>query len=1051
MSTAPTISDLAAATVLPTIPGPLVEAMKRGEAVLFLGAGASHGAEHADGRRMPMGNALRDLICDRFLNGTCRDRSLDEVASLAENSAGRAELDHFVAGAVRGFQPTSAHKLIPAFRWKAIFGTNYDMLVEAGFEVTAPLQSLRPIHRDTGIERELSSVVDPLPYYKLHGTIDYLHDRDTPLILTQESYLNFRSNRKRLFGRLEDLARELPLVFVGTRLADHHIREILQAVDADGGTRPTYFFVSPDINEYDAALLGKRRMTPIKATFQDFMAALDGAVDPLARRLQGAVAPATHSVERHFRRTVPCPDSIRAFLTDNVEHVHAGLPGTPLPAELFFKGESGSWDPIERGYDIERQIYATVMLRLLDLPDVPGEPNIICVRGVAGAGKSVFARRIAYDLAVKHDRLVLFGRPGVHLRADPLLDLHGLTGLPVTLVVDQAADQLRSVEEVASRLAAAGVPATFMLFDTHASFGSGLEPVASMIRADFELRNLNHREIRDILVKLELHRALGLLEPLGPDERIATFEKLADRQLLVALYEATHGKPLEELIVDEYHRIVLSEAQELYLLVCTLNRFSVPVRAGLIQRVMGVRFTDFEKRFLGPLAGVVFAELDPRSRDYAYRARHPHIAEIVFRRVLDTQTKQSEQYIRILEGMNPSYASDNAAMRKMLAARNLKDLSGNLAERRRILKVAERVTDGDAFILQQQAILEMNSHGGDLDYAAERLEKAIGLQPRDTSLKHTQATLLARKAQQVKDPLARRAVRNRARSVLSEIKPRSANDPYFLATKAGLAIDDLEDALKAMPKSSEAPAEQGVIRLVEDAERALEQGLSSAPEFESLTREAFRLWKLMGEREKGVKLLERTLAQQPHLEFVTATYARAVADRDLPAALAAVRRCLTEKPQSKLLNQLLFELMVREADDHRDALLGPMRRAFTSEDANVIMHVHAIRHHFMRREREEFEAAMRAAARCSVSWSELERPRLPVGGPLPDGRFPGTVAKLSGSHGFVAVPGLMQQVFIHADHVSEECWDALRQGMRIESRVFFNARGPLAREVTLEA
>ncbi len=1032
---------------LPEIPAPLAEAMKRGDAVLFLGAGASFGAQHADGRLMPLGNALRDLLCDKFLGGTCKDRSLDEVASLAENSAGRAEMDHYVANSVRDFRPTPAFFRLPTFRWKAIFGTNYDLLVEAGWGPNA-LQTLKPLFRDTGIEKELSAAVDPLPYYKLHGTIDHLYDPTTPLILTQESFLNYRQNRQRLFGRLEDLAREMPIVFVGTRLADHHIREILQAVEAQGITRPTYYFVGPDINEYDVALLGKKRMMPIKATFDDFMAALDAAVDPLARKMFGAVGPASHSIERHFRSNVSCPDSIRAFLTNNAEHVYSGLPSTPLGADLFFKGESGSWDPIERNYDIERHIYAAVMLRILDLERSSGEPNVLCIRGVAGAGKSVFARRLAYDLAVKHDQLVLFCKPGVHLRADPLLDLHGLTGLPVTLVIDQAADQLRSIEEMTLRLAAAGVPATLLLFDTHASFGSGLEALAGMVRADFELRSLTQREISDILVKLELHRALGLLEGLSPEDRVTTFEKLADRQLLVALYEATQGKPLEELLVDEYHRIMLSEAQELYLLVCTLNRFHVTVRAGLVQRVMGLRFTDFEKRFLGPLSGVVFAEMDPRSRDYAYRARHPHIADIVFRRVLDTQTKQSDQYIRLIEGMNPSYASDNAALRRMLSARNLRDLSGSLPERRRILKVAERVFGEDAFVLQQQAILEMNSQGGDLSYATERLEAAIKLQPRDTSLKHTRATLLARQAGQIKDPLARRAVRNQARAVLAELKPKGASDPYFYAAKAGLAIDDLEDALRALPKGSDVPAEPSVIRLMEDAERALEQGLSSAPEFELLTREAFRLRKLMGEKEKGVKLLQRTLAQQPHLEFVTAAYARAVADTNLPDALEAVRRCLGEKPQSRLLNQLLFELMVKETDDHRDALMIPMRRAFTVEDTNVVMHVHSVRYHFMRREKEDFEAAVKAAGRCSASWRDRERPRLPVHGPLPDGRYRGTVTKLAASHGFLEVPDLMLPIFVNAEHVKEECWDALRQGMAVHARLLFNARGPVAGEIT---
>ena len=84
------ITALAANALMPEIPAPLAEAMKRGDAVLFLGAGASFGAKHIDGRIMPLGNALRDLVCDRFLYGTCKDRSLDEVASLAVDHVNRS-------------------------------------------------------------------------------------------------------------------------------------------------------------------------------------------------------------------------------------------------------------------------------------------------------------------------------------------------------------------------------------------------------------------------------------------------------------------------------------------------------------------------------------------------------------------------------------------------------------------------------------------------------------------------------------------------------------------------------------------------------------------------------------------------------------------------------------------------------------------------------------------------------------------------------------------------------------------------------------------------
>jgi hypothetical protein len=146
------------ASIALRLPSPLIETVKRGDAVLFLGAGASYGAKRSDGNTIPLGAGLRDLLCDRFLDGLCKDRSLDEVASLAENSFGTGEVSSFVSKSLADFEPPPPHRLLPTFRWKAVFGTNYDLLVEDAYNATQnPLQALKPFYRETGIETELAT------------------------------------------------------------------------------------------------------------------------------------------------------------------------------------------------------------------------------------------------------------------------------------------------------------------------------------------------------------------------------------------------------------------------------------------------------------------------------------------------------------------------------------------------------------------------------------------------------------------------------------------------------------------------------------------------------------------------------------------------------------------------------------------------------------------------------------------------------------------------------------------------------------------------------
>lgn len=1031
------------------IPSTLVNALTRGEAVLFFGAGVNHGSVHADGRKIPLGNGLRDLLADQFLNGECKDRTLEEVATLAENEVGRYSVFRYVSEQISGFPPCPGHQLLPSFRWKAIFTLNYDRLVEEAYtHHSNPLQTLKVFYKDqNGIDRETAAIPNALQYFKLHGSIDSLHDGDAPLILTTETYVEYEHNRKRLFRRLEDLAYEHPIIFAGSSLSDPHIKNILSIVEKDASSRPMYYFVSPGINQYDEALLSKRRMTPIKATFNEFMSEIDQAVEPIGRKLYGVLNPGKHSIEKHFRRNVAAPGGLVAFLESNVEHVREGLPTTTVSAETFFKGESQSWAPIEQEFDIERQPYATLTLKVLGLEKSQDAINVVGVRGVAGSGKTVLLRRLSYDLAARYNKLVLFAPPGASIRPEPLVELHDLTGLQTILVVDHAADQMTSLSHCLDRLEALQVKITVVIADTNASFGSAFDTLGDRLKFKTELRNLEDSEIESLIDKLKQHKSLGLLENETREKQKEAFETVADKQLLVALYEATQGKPLEDILLTEYNRILLNEAQELYLLVCTLNRFRVPVRAALVHRVMGIGYRDFEKRFLGPLSDMVFAEVDPGSRDYAYRARHPHVADIVFRRVLDSQSKQLNQYRRILENMNTTYSSDNDAMRRMLNFKNLRELAPGIEDRRDLLDLAERVCGDDTFILQQQAITEMNDAKGNLSYARDRLAKAELLRPKDVSIKHTKASLLAREANQARDGLQRRSLRSEAKDVLRKVSSGDKTDAYVCSLTAKIAVDEIEERL-----SEATPSQADISRLAEDAQKALAKGLASAPDFEALVKESYRLRRVLSQGDRGVAMLERTLKDAPHLEYVATIYARAIFGRSPDKAIDAVRAGLQQRPQSKLLNQTYFELMNATADDFRDELSLPLRRSFTPEDQNLPMHIHAIRHFFMRGDRAEFQGALAAAEKMRVTYLAKNIPRFPVKNlTRQSGRWLGEISHLTPTSGYIKVPGLIADVFVRPTYlIDDEFWDSLKLGQTVFFDLLFNSRGPVSQKLSLE-
>lgn len=1033
-----------------SLPQNLLAEVAQGSVALFFGAGSSRGAVHTDGvSEMPLADGLRDDLADEFLQGDSKDRQLSEVVGFIENEGGPLRMETFIAKKMRAFSPSPGHLLLPKFRWQAFYSLNYDLLIEDAYKVEGGLQTLHPIHKsEQSIDRLLRDNPGSLPLYKLHGCIDRLNDPTAPLILSQDSYLVWHKNRERLYSRLRDSVAEYSVVFIGTTLADPHIRQLLSEASS---RRPMQYIVSPGLTERDSALFASKRITPIKATFDEFMVALNAGVPDLERRLRAAAPLPSEPIARHFSRNVPVPPNVSALLDNNVDFVHAALPTKAVSPQVFYKGESQSWSPIEQNLDIRRTAYEPFMLKLLSLGEADdANLAVMALRGVAGSGKTVFLRRAAYDLATEFGFLTLFAPPRANLRPEPFRELWELTGKRVVLFVDQAADQMGRIAEVVSRLRAWEVPITIVLGDTRAAFGNSLEDLGEDLKFIYDLRQLSHAEIEALIAKLEEHRSLGVLAPASPTERIESFTKVADRQLLVALYEATQGKPLEDILLEEYNRIALIEAQDLYLVVCALHQYKVPVRAGLIRRVTGIDFNDFESRLLGPLEDIVFAVKDPISRDWSFRARHSQIASIVFRTVLDTNSKRVSHITRIMKQMDISYSSDADAMRQMINYKNIRDLTPVLSNRRDLLELAEDVTRGEPFALQQRALLEMNDPKGSLTTAEEYLDRAQALRPYDRSLKHTRAGLLLRKARTLTSDLSRKAARNEARGLLKSVG--EVEDPYVASTTAQLVVDEIADRLASPNEASEGGDAQ-LLRLVEDAERAIRSGLSRAPDFESLTITASRLHELLGHDARAIQTLKRSIEKTPQLEFVAVAYAKAIRHTDLAAAIETIRRSLVHRPFSRPLNQALFELLLLEADDAREDLLVPLRRSFTDDDNNLSMHIHMLRYHFLKQDKASFEEARDKAKKLRLPIGEKQKPRFPYrNAAAEDGRFEATVVGSGETFVFIRIAGMAADVFCRAGIGSDiEVWDELRNGKRVRVALQFSAFGAVGTDLEVIA
>ncbi len=595
-----------------TIPSALVESMKAQRVVLFLGAGASMEAG------APSGDAMRADVGKSFLGSEMAGYDLMSVAEMALKAHGNSVVFEHLRTMLASYEPSDAHKLLPTFRWRSIATTNYDLLVERAYAATPNrLQNLVPFVRDTEpVDERMRSVPHPVEFLKLHGCLDQLHDPTLPPILSHEHYDRYSTNRTRLFARLEDKARESPIVFCGYRLADSHIRKLLYRF-VELGARPRFYVVVSGLSEHEVSYWESMNVGVIDARFGEFMRSLDRAVEPLFRTLSVGTDVKALPIRRLYRVNTMEPPRLKAALENDLTFIHRDLPHPHQDPKRFYQGFDTGWGGIVQKLDAERRLTSDLVFKAV-MEEVPDAVNVrlFVLRGPGGSGKTIALKRAAWDAATGLDALALWCEPAGALTGERLVELHEFTGKRIFLFVDRVALRVDQVLSTLKLAKARKVPLTVIGAERDSEWNvycGGLKP---FLTEELRVANLSVGEIERLLDLLDRHGSLGLLADQPRAEQVKAFQDRAERQLLVALHEATQGKQFEDIVLEEYQGIVPGQAQRLYLDIATMNQFAVPVRAGTISRISGIRFEDYERDFFAPLENVVLTTRDPYTGDF---------------------------------------------------------------------------------------------------------------------------------------------------------------------------------------------------------------------------------------------------------------------------------------------------------------------------------------------------------------------------------------------------------------------------------------------------
>jgi tetratricopeptide (TPR) repeat protein len=1030
------------------LPNVLVDEIHNGKVVLFLGAGASHGAYHPKGIDIPTSKLLAEKLASRFLGAEYRDRPLAQVAELAISETDLFSVQDFIASEFKDFYPSDFHKLIPLFVWSGIATTNYDLILERAYEAQPGKQQNLVVFKKDG-ERVEDKLRTPnsLMFLKLHGCITEINNLDLPLILTTDQYISHRKNRTRLFDKLKSLSYEYPFLFVGHSLGDPDIRAILLELITLGDARPRSYITTPSLTQVDVRFWESRKITHIQASFKDFISDLNIAIPISFRKLTTLKEQSSHPISVRFRDPKSTQsESLASFIGRSIEYIHTGFQTTSADPQAFYKGYFVDWSPIAYNLDVPRQITDEIISEvfLVDEENRGTICDLYVIKGHAGSGKSVLLKRLAWDVATQFNKLCIFLKQGSLFDYEPLSELYRLCKERIFLFIDPANEYAELIEAIISSAKKDRVPITIITAERYNEWNARCEQLEPLQTESYDIKYLTSREIESLINLLTTHKSLGYLNGKPKSEQIEALSRRAGRQLLVALHEATLGKPFTDIVQDEYYSISSSRARSLYLTVCILHRLGIPIRAGLISRVHGISFSNFREDFFKPLEFIVFAKMNTLINDYVYQSRHPHIAEIVIERVLASMQDRYDEYNRIISLLDTDFSSDREALKGIMNAKELISLFRDPDMIRQLFNTAKRRYENDPMLLQQEAIFEMQSPGGSLEKATSLLSKAYSIAPYNKAIAHSLSELAFKKSENATNEIEQRILRKEAKKIAKDLISKGSHTAHPFHTIIKIELAELNDLI----------AEGSAIEIEKKSKEigeSIARGIQLFPDDSHIRLAEASFCDLINKHDQAFKALEKAFNINKRSPYIALRLAKVhEANGKVDTAIRILQDCVDSNPSDKSANYQLARLLMDLPDDHSAEIRYHLKRAFTIGDSNYAAQYWYARALYIDGQFKEAKEIFGTLNEANIDTKVKKEPRGIVLEKKIPKRFLGTISTVEASYAFIVRDQYQDWIFTHFLYNNKFDWKKLKSQKRISFELAFNYRGPVALNILEE-
>jgi protein involved in temperature-dependent protein secretion len=309
-------------------------------------------------------------------------------------------------------------------------------------------------------------------------------------------------------------------------------------------------------------------------------------------------------------------------------------------------------------------------------------------------------------------------------------------GIPF-FFIDNASDNSGAISALFQRLRSDRTPACFVLGER---LNEWRQDSRGLTGEEHLLEPLSDSEIHRLLKFLEDNNALGELRELDQTLRFAAIKEKHNKELLVAMREATEGRAFDAILENEYRGLANDISRRLYLTVSCIHQHGAFARDTLLADLLGMPLADLYSATSSATEGVViFDPVDETYGHYLARTRHRTIAAIIWER--SSASEEREQLLlKILSALNFSYFSDRETFQHFIRSDRMVDTIRSLDGKIKFFESACKKDPENQYVRQHYARMLLREEKPDL--ALGQIELALKIDSTAKVLHHTKALAL---------------------------------------------------------------------------------------------------------------------------------------------------------------------------------------------------------------------------------------------------------------------------------------------------------------------